>query len=148
MRPTWDEWGLALAGAVASRADCRRRQVGAVVLDPAHRVVATGYNGAPPGRLGCLDGGCPRGLADTVAPESSYDSGAGLCISNHAEINALLYADRSKVEGGTLYVTHKPCIGCVRIIANSGVGRVVWPHQGWEVASGSPAALLQAALDT
>lgn len=138
MRPTWDEWGLGIARAVATRADCSRRQVGAVVLNSQHRVQATGFNGAPPGRTGCLAGGCPRGLLDTAEPYSSYDSGPGLCISNHAEVNALLHADRSKVEGGTLYVTDKPCVGCARIIANSGVSRVVWPGM-----ITSPASLLQ-----
>lgn len=122
-RPSWDEWGLALARAVSTRADCRRRQVGAVILDAAHRVVGTGYNGAPPGATGCLAGGCPRGLLTTEQCEtgSNYDN----CVSCHAEVNALLYADRSRYEGGTLYVTDEPCFACSKVIANSGIERVV-----------------------
>jgi dCMP deaminase len=97
--------------------------VGAVILDTGHRVVATGYNGAPPGERGCLDGGCPRGLLSyqECQPYSGYEN----CISNHAEVNALLYADRSKIEGGTLYVTDQPCISCCKVIANSGLAFVV-----------------------
>lgn len=126
-RPSWDEWGLGLARAVATRADCTRRRVGAVVLDTGHRVVATGYNGAPPGERGCLEGGCPRGLLSyqECQPYKGYEN----CISNHAEVNALLYADRSKVEGGTLYVTDQPCISCCKVIANSGIAMVVSPDR-------------------
>jgi dCMP deaminase len=149
-RPSWDEWAMQIAVAVSSRADCRRRQVGAVILDPQHRVVATGYNGAPAGAVGCLAGGCPRGLkgTDEVPGYSSYDTGPGMCISNHAEVNALLYADRSKVEGGTLYVTAEPCLGCIRIIANSGVARVVIRDRGWHrgLRDDYPSAMLYAAL--
>lgn len=61
-RPTWDSYFLNVAQAVANRADCTRRMVGAVIVDPEHRVISTGYNGAPPGKPGCLsDGACPRG---------------------------------------------------------------------------------------
>jgi dCMP deaminase len=100
--------------------------VGAVILDSNHRVVSTGYNGAPPGAKGCLEGGCPRGrlTEDQCAAYSSYDN----CISNHAEVNALLYADRSKVEGGTLYITDAPCFSCRKVIANSGLQHVCWPN--------------------
>lgn len=122
MRPTWDEWGLLIARAVSARADCSRRRVGAVVLDANHRVVAAGYNGAAPGRRGCLDGGCPRARAFST-PYSPYDN----CIANHAEVNALLYADRSKTEGGTMYITDAPCFGCRKVLANSGLARAVWP---------------------
>lgn len=52
------------------------------------------------------------------------------CISNHAEVNALLYADRSKIEGGTMYITDAPCVGCLKVLANSGLARAAWP-QGW-----------------
>lgn len=124
-RPSWREYGLGIAVAVSVRADCARRKVGAVILDRHNRVVATGYNGAPPGRKGCLEGGCPRGLEPySVVPAfGSYDN----CISNHAELNALLYADRSRIEGGTMYITDEPCYGCRKAIANSGLQFVCWP---------------------
>jgi dCMP deaminase len=110
--------------------------VGAVLVSN-HRIVATGYNGAPSGGPSCLAGECPRGLLDstTVAPGSSYDTGAGACVALHAEQNCLLYADRSRAESATIYVTHEPCDGCRRMIAGSGVTRAVWPGGQWQVRS-------------
>lgn len=130
MRPTWDEWGLALAKTVATRADCTRRQVGAVLMTPDHSIVSTGYNGAAPGRPGCLsDGACPRGQMSVqdVAPGSSYDTGAGSCIALHAEQNALLRATWDEMFGSTLYVTDEPCGGCWRMIEGTPISVVQWP---------------------
>lgn len=60
-RPDWIEWALGIADAVATRGDCTRRQVGAVILDRNHWPVAVGYNGSYPGGPSCLKGDCPRG---------------------------------------------------------------------------------------
>lgn len=130
MRPDWDEWGILLAQAVALRADCTRRQVGAVLMTADHSIVATGYNGAPSGQPGCLTAGaCPRGRLspEDVAPGSSYDTGAGACIALHAEQNALLRASWADMEGSTLYVTDEPCGGCSRTISGTPIARVVIP---------------------
>jgi len=129
-RPTWDEWGLALAKTVATRADCTRRQVGAVLMTPDHSIVATGYNGAPAGEKGCLTASaCPRGRMSTeaVEPGSSYDTGAGACIAIHAEQNALLRATWDDMFGATLYITDEPCDGCWRMIRATPIQMVVYP---------------------
>lgn len=124
-RPGWTEYFLGIAVAVSKRADCSRRRVGAVlVLD--NRIVATGYNGAPSGSPGCLEGACPRAHSEEPLG-SSYDTGPGACISIHAEANALLYADRSRSEGATMYVTHEPCAGCLKHLQAAGVAGVVYP---------------------
>lgn len=60
-RPSWDEWGLSIAKAVATRGECTRRRVGAVIISPKTRQIWAGYNGAAPGAPSCLDGACPRG---------------------------------------------------------------------------------------
>lgn len=136
-RPSWDSWALGLALSVAHRADCTRRQVGAVILDKSNRVISVGYNGAPSGDPGCLTAGaCPRGrMSKTdVAPGSSYDTGAGSCIAIHAEANAIMFADPIRRIGGTLAITDEPCDGCRRLILGSGVGRVIWPGGSWILA--------------
>lgn len=125
-RPLWDVWAVRLASVVAERADCTRRQVGAVVLDVERRVVSTGYNGSFPGGPSCLAGECPRGRSG-VEPGSSYDTGPGSCHAVHAEANAILYADRARLDGATLYITCAPCEGCQKLIKNTRLGRVVFP---------------------
>lgn len=167
-RPSWDEYGLGIARAVAVRGDCTRRKVGAVILDKDHRQVGGGYNGTVPGQPGCLEGACPRGrhyevfgkcpnhgencmtcayqiiiqkcacgdswpCPQAVAPGSSYDTGPGRCIAVHAEANALLDADPLRRRGATLYISEVPCDGCKKIIAASGIARVVAPEYEWVV---------------
>lgn len=127
-RPDWDTYYMGIAAAVLKRADCTRRKVGAIIIK-GDRIVSTGYNGAPSGQPGCLtNGACPRGQLSTldVAPGSSYDTGAGACIALHAEQNAILRAGLD-CRGATLYVTEEPCDGCSRLIAGSGISRVVTP---------------------
>lgn len=65
---------------------------------------------------------CP----EAVEPGSSYDTGAGSCIAIHSELNALLFSDRDKCEGATIYVTAEPCDGCMRAIKGAGIARAVW----------------------
>lgn len=125
-RPDWDEYWLGVANAISERADCTRRRVGAVIVDGQRRVVSSGYNGSPPGGPSCLDGDCPRSNS-SVAPGSSYDTGPGACIANHAEANAIIWADPQRMIGATLYITCPPCEGCQRLIAGVGIAKTVTP---------------------
>ena len=100
---------------------CAKRQYFAVVLAPNKRVAGIGYNGSPPGMDHCIDGACPR-LHQKSANGSSYDN----CIAQHAEQGALLWSDPSLRQGGTLIVNGPPCMGCAKLIASSGISRVVY----------------------
>lgn len=120
-RPNWDAYFLNIARAVSLRSDCERSQVGAVVVDAERRIRSTGYNGAPAGRPGCRT--CPRRLSG-VEPGSDYTN----CIAVHAEANALLYADRDDLPGSTLYITREPCVDCTKLIAATGIVRIVTPE--------------------
>lgn len=100
---------------------CAKRQYFAVVLAPNKRVAGIGYNGSPPGMAHCVDGACPR-LHQNSANGSSYDN----CIAQHAEQGALLWSDPSLRQGGTLIVNGPPCMGCAKLIASSGISRVVY----------------------
>ena len=122
-RPDWDTYFLDIAKVVASRADCSRRMVGAVVVRD-HRIASTGYNGGPPGGASCLHGDCPRANTSAV-PGSDYENTA--CIALHAEVNAIVYAGRDKTLGATLYITDEPCYMCQRVIEAAGIERVVTP---------------------
>jgi dCMP deaminase len=121
-RPPWDEVWMQVADTVAQRSRCSRAQIGAVVVSKNQRISSTGYNG--PAALLSVEGDCiywcarAQGLAEL---NNTYDS----CPSIHAESNALLYVDRSRVEGGTIYITDAACYQCAKLISNSGITRVV-----------------------
>lgn len=130
MRPSWDSLWLEVAQTIAKRSLCARAKVGAVIADSQNRIVATGYNGPPAGfqhrDLECTDW-CPRAMEAprTQNGEPAYFPDYSNCPSLHAEANALLAADRSSWQGGTIYVTGHVCSDCGKLIANSGLSRVV-----------------------
>lgn len=99
---------------------CSRRQYFAVVLAPNRRVAGIGYNGSPPGMAHCNEGACPH-ADDGLTSGAQYDN----CISQHAEMGALLWSDQSLRLGGTLIVNGPPCFNCAKAIASSGLKRVV-----------------------
>jgi dCMP deaminase len=122
---------------------CSRRQYFSVVLAPNKRVAGIGYNGGPPGTKHCIDGGCPH-ANDGSTPGLSYDN----CIAQHAEAGALLWSDATMRQGGTLIVNGPPCFGCAKLIASSGVKRVVFYRDDNYTAFGDVQSfLLQAGLE-
>lgn len=133
-RPAWDAYFLDIARAVAARADCRRARFGAVIVDTHHRIVATGYNGSPPGGKSCLAGECPRGLK-THEELPGHDSGNhdySDCISLHAECNAVANSSAERCRGATIYIGRldgdplPPCDMCSKMIQAAGIARVVY----------------------
>ena len=127
-RPAWDEYFLSIADVVAVRSTCTRRRVGAVlVCDRSHRIIATGYNGAPAGMDHCVDGACPRGRKtyDEQPAFAPYND----CIAWHAERNAvqqflLTFPDREALDGLTMYVTCQPCPDCAALLEHHRIGAV------------------------
>lgn len=121
-RPGWDEYYLGIAHAVAARANCARRRVGAVIVVN-NAIIATGYNGTPIGVRNCSEGGCPRCASD-VPTGSGYDA----CICVHAEQNAIVFAARhgNATNGGVLYTTLRPCFGCAKEAIQAGIRRIVF----------------------
>lgn len=121
-RPAWDDYYLGIAEAVAARANCARRRVGAVIVVN-NAIIATGYNGTPIGVRNCNEGGCPRCASD--APTGAgYDA----CICVHAEQNAIVLAARhgNSTKGGTLYTTLRPCFGCAKEAIQAGIVAMVY----------------------
>lgn len=130
-RQSWDQYFLGLAAAATTRSNCSRRQVGAVVVRDRH-IKSTGYNGPPSGYGHCDSGACPRGGTDgPTGADANYDN----CVAIHAEANALLFCGPADREGASIFVTHAPCFGCAKLIANSGITEVVASggrYEGWE----------------
>lgn len=127
-RPDLIAWGLGVAEAVSRRGECRRRRVGAIVLDRYGHIVGAGYNGAAPGAASCLDGACPRAFRSDVTPGTGYEATG--CVVIHAEENALLDAG-PRARHGTLIVNHEPCDHCRPRIVRARVARVAWPGGVW-----------------
>lgn len=121
-RPTWDEYFMAIAKVVATRSNCSRRHVGAVVVRDRH-ILATGYNGTPLGTKNCFEGGCPR-CAHGAKSGTRLDE----CLCVHAEQNAICQAAQHghALEGGTIYVTCSPCLTCAKLIINACLAEVVY----------------------
>ncbi len=128
-RASWDQYFLELAGATASRSNCVRRQVGAVLVQK-RRLRGAGYNGPPSGYGHCDAGACPR-ASSAAAQSRDYDN----CVAIHAEANALLHSDVTDRDNASLYTTDAPCFSCAKLIANSGVSEVVaggGRYDGWD----------------
>ena len=109
-RPSWDEDFLGIADAVSKRSHDPQTQVGAVITDENNRIIATGYNGFPPG---CDDTSLPNLRPDKYP------------FMVHAEINAIS-SSRQDIRGATLYVTWSPCRECAKAIITAGVKKVVY----------------------
>lgn len=118
------KWLRACVQAADIFSTCVRRRYASFIVAKNGRVIGFGYNGSPPGYAHCDEGACPRAFSD-VKPGSRYDIGEGRCIAVHAEANALLYSDTTDRQSATLYVNGPPCPDCAKLIAGSGVKRVV-----------------------
>jgi dCMP deaminase len=127
-RPSWDDYYLGIARAVAGRSPCLRRKVGAIIV-VSDAIVSTGYNGPARGVDNCSLG-CLKDKKD--AP---VYAGYNWCPAVHAEENAIINAARNGVSvlGGTLYLVGVkpdgtpretvPCRRCSRALINAGVER-------------------------
>jgi len=115
LRPQWDDYFMAIARIIATRSSCDRLHAGAVLVKN-NRIIATGYNGAPPGLPQC-DGPDGHLLEE------------GHCVRTiHGEHNAILQAAKlpgSSTDGSTLYTLYNPCIHCAKYVVAAGVKRVM-----------------------
>jgi dCMP deaminase len=121
-RPGWDDYFMSIARMVASRSNCVKRKVGAVIARD-RRIISTGYNGTPRGTRNCNEGGCPR-------CNSFAQGGTRLeeCLCSHGEENAITQAAYHgvSVRGGIVYSTFCPCLTCTKMIINAGLEEVVF----------------------
>ncbi|KAJ3040758.1 Deoxycytidine monophosphate (dCMP) deaminase [Rhizophlyctis rosea] len=123
LRPNWDTYFMRLCDLAATRSNCMKRRVGAILVKD-RRIIATGYNGTPRGVRNCSEGGCGR---------CNGNAGCGrdldTCLCLHAEENALLEAGRERIQSESktiLYCNTCPCLGCAKKIVQTGVHEVVY----------------------
>lgn len=122
-----DNYFMKLAFHTSNQSTCYSNPKGAIIIH-ANKIVASGFNNVSPGVLSCREKmGCYHRRA------LGYQSGEGLlyCRGVHAEAAAICNAAKIgvSIDGATLYTTHFPCNECAKLIANSGISRVVYANE-------------------
>lgn len=109
----WDKFFLGLAQYMSTASKDQSTKVGAVICDRDNRVVSTGYNGFP------------KGIADNKEDYENREIKLQKVV--HAEINAILFAQRSLKEH-ILYIWPFTCCSrCSVQVIQVGIKRVVSP---------------------
>ena len=105
---------LRMARIWAENSYCERRKVGALIVKD-KMIISDGYNGTP------------AGFENVCEDENHLTKPYVL----HAEANAITKIARSgnNSEGATLYVTDAPCMGCSKLIIQSGIKKVSYARQ-------------------
>lgn len=107
-RPSWEQYFRDLTSLASTRSPCERLKVGCMLVKD-NRIIAQGYNGYLPGA------------------EHKQILRDGHEVSTvHAEQNAVSDCARRGVscEGSTAYITHYPCLNCMKIMCASGIKSV------------------------
>ncbi len=107
----FDKKYLEMAKIWAKNSYCKRRQVGALIVQ-GRMIISDGYNGTP------------EGFENVCEDENDKTKPYVL----HAEANAITKVAKSNnsSEGATLYITTSPCLECAKLIIQSGIRRVVF----------------------
>jgi len=106
---------MKVAKLIAEESKDPSTQVGCVIVDENRDIVSTGYNGFP------------QGIKDDARLD---DRGVKYELIIHAELNAILRADKRRLVGATIYTwPFLPCIRCSPYILQAGITRVISiPH--------------------
>src|SRR5436309_9285913 len=125
-RPSWHQYFLIITRRVAERSTCTRAKVGAVIVRDKN-ILATGYNGSPAGLPHCTELGCL--IYTSRTPTGEIEENCFRTI--HAEINAIAQAAKNvaSIRDADIYVTHTPCIHCLKVLINTGIKRVFYEKE-------------------
>jgi dCMP deaminase len=109
-RPSWNEFFKEIVMISAKRSPCKRLKVGCLLVKD-KRIISQGYNGYLPN--------CPH--------EQKLRDGHELATI-HAEQNAVTDCAKRGVscEGATAYITHYPCIHCMKVLCASGIREIYY----------------------
>ncbi len=107
-RLSWDEYFSEISEVTAKRSPCDRLKVGCVLVKD-NRIISQGYNGFLPG--------CPH---KSIIRDNHEQA------TVHAEQNAIADCAKRGVScnDSTAYITHYPCIICVRMLLASGIKNI------------------------
>ena len=121
LRPSWDESFMFSALWAAARSSCKYLATGTVIVKD-KRIIASGYNGAPPGIENCLERGCRK--EEYGVPFN--EKGKGVCRGLHAEVNAMSQIARQDIMGTEMYSLYLPCSACAKAIVGNGIAEVIY----------------------
>ena len=126
---TWDEFFMRVAIAAQLRSKDPNTQVGACIADTNHRILSVGYNGTP---SALNDDDFPWGTSDDPLQDKHN-------YVVHAEANAVLnYRGSLKdLSHASVYVTLVPCHECAKILAQAGIGEVVYLDDKYDGTDGN-----------
>ena len=107
-RLSWDEYFSEISEVTAKRSPCERLKVGCVLVKD-NRIISQGYNGFLPG--------CPH---KSIIRDNHEQA------TVHAEQNAIADCAKRGVScnDSTAYITHYPCVICVRMLLASGIKNI------------------------
>ena len=114
-RLPWKDYFMGLAMMAAFRSPDPSTQVGCV-LAKENKVAGTGYNGYPKG----VDPFTWERSLDAPFVDQKYS------YVVHAEVNAVINAERADVVGSVAYMTLFPCNVCANIMISAGVKEVIY----------------------
>lgn len=126
----------------AKQSYCRRLKVGAV-LSKDGRILVTGYNGTISGLKNicensiwkCKFCGFESSSKIEKCPNCGIDLIDEVLVTSdfvvHAEQNIIAFSAKNGIstQNCTLYITHSPCKQCSKLIAQSGITRVVYGEE-------------------
>lgn len=130
---------LNIAREVSNRSTCIQKHWGAIIVKD-DVIVSTGFNGAPRKVKDCQERGYCRlqnyRKKNNLGRGEAYEQ----CLSTHAEMNAIIFADKDKMDGAILYLygtqlvglggqyalvpNPSPCSECKKLIINAGIKEV------------------------
>jgi len=116
MNPKWHSLYLDIAERLAEESHAVRLKVGAVFVSP-DGIMSTGINGLPAGGSNA----CESEICGELVT---------LPTVNHAEENLFgkIMQQGISSKGGTIYLTHAPCMQCAKIIVVAGISAVYYRH--------------------
>lgn len=105
---------MKIAYLFGEKSTCDRANVGCVIVKDG-RIISTGFNGSLAKQPHCDDVG--------------HLLEEGHCVRTiHAEQNALMFCAKKgiAVDGAEAYVTHFPCIHCLKLLIQAGIKKVYY----------------------
>lgn len=111
MNSKFDVLYMDIAKRISEMSYSTRSKVGAVIVKNKN-IIAFGWNGTPYGFDNCCE----------------YENGNTKNEVIHAEENAIAKAANIgiSINGASMYVTLSPCIGCSKLIIQSGISEVIY----------------------